>query len=244
MDHAPSLTHSSHNVVNLLVDERARDHGVVVAFSSRAGGVSPAPFDTLNLSARSADAAANVTENRTRLTAAGGFDTDSLVFARQVHGACVLEAADLSSGPIEGDALVADASGTTLGVLTADCVPVMVAGEAGIAAIHAGWRGIVAGVIPAALEKLGGATLAWVGPSIHACCYEVGPDVTSAFTEQALPIADAWHVDPSHAAVMQLRRAGVDRIAASPICTSCDPRYFSYRRDRETGRQGGFIALA
>jgi YfiH family protein len=145
--------------------------------------------------------------------------------------------------PIQGDAFVTRERARAVGVLTADCVPVLVLARDGVAAIHAGWKGIVAGVVSAALARLDEPVAAWVGPAIRACCYEVGPDVTSAFEAQALPVTDPWHVEPAAAVCAQLRRAGLDRIAASNICTSCDPRFFSYRRDRVTGRQGGFIAL-
>ena len=90
---------------------------------------------------------------------------------------------------------------------------------------------------------MGEIVAAWVGPSIHSCCYEVGPEVIEAFGARGLPIADASHVDPGATAAHILKRAGVKQVEASTECTSCDARYFSYRRDGVTGRQGGFVTM-
>ncbi|HYI45951.1 MAG TPA: peptidoglycan editing factor PgeF [Actinomycetota bacterium] len=239
----PSLDHITSEGVDLLVDSAAREQGVVIAFSSRIGGVSPAPFESLNLSWREGDSPDSVTENRRRLTRAVGLSPDSLVLARQVHGADVIEAGGDVDQDEPGDVLVASEPGVAVSVLTADCVPVMLLGEDKVAAVHAGWRGIVAGAIEKGIAAVETPKAAWIGPSIHACCYEVGPDVVSAFEERNLPIADSWHVDPARAAYVALKRAGVERIAAAPDCTSCNPRYFSYRRDGTTGRQSGLVAL-
>ena len=241
-DLEPSLSYREVDGLNLLVDESAREDGVVVGFSDRSGGVSSGAFASLNLSTRAGDDAGSVEENRARLMRAAGLATDSLVFLKQVHGAAVVDASE-AHADCEADAVIVTESGTTGGVLTADCVPVVVLGEDGLAVIHAGWRGLVAGAIEAGAARVGRPRAAWVGPSIKACCYEVGPDVVSAFQEKALPVEDSWHVDPGFAAHVVLRRIGVERIAASNICTSSDPRYFSYRRDGVTGRQAGFAAF-
>ena len=241
MDLHPALEFDTIDGTLVLTDPGARERRLAIVFSTRAGGVSDGPYDSLNLSAATGDDPERVAVNRSRV--AGALGVGSVNLARQVHGVQVLEC-DAGSGELgEGDAVVTRQRGIGVGVVTADCVPVLILAGDGVAAVHAGWRGIVAGVIPKALERLDEPVAAWVGPSIHACCYEVGPDVTSAFEEQALPIADPWHVDPAAAACAQLRRAGIDRIAASSLCTSCDTRFFSHRRDRLTGRQGGFIAL-
>jgi purine-nucleoside/S-methyl-5'-thioadenosine phosphorylase / adenosine deaminase len=109
--------------------------------------------------------------------------------------------------------------------------------------VHAGWRGLVAGAIEAGVAAVGPVTRAWVGPSIHACCYEVSTEVLDAFAAAGLPRAGDDRVDPGRAATFALRRAGVHAIAATDECTSCDRRYFSYRRDGLTGRQGSFVML-
>ena len=241
VDLHPALEFDTIDGILVLTDPAAREQGVSVAFSTRAGGVSDGPYDSLNLSPATGDDPERVDVNRARV--AGALGVGSVNLARQVHGVEVLECGAASGDLGEGDAVVTREPGVGVGVLTADCVPVLIVANDGVAAVHAGWRGIAAGVIPKALERLSDPIAAWVGPSIHACCYEVGPDVISAFEEQALPIADPWHVDPAVAAATQLRRAGIDRVAASSLCTSCDTRFFSHRRDRLTGRQGGFIAL-
>jgi copper oxidase (laccase) domain-containing protein len=139
--------------------------------------------------------------------------------------------------------LVVRTSGPVAAILTADCAPVAVAGSDGIAIAHAGWRGLVGGAIERAVEAVGEPAAAWVGPCIHACCYSVGTDVIEVFHGGGLPVEAADRVDPARAAETILRRAGVERVAVASECTSCDPRYFSYRRDGITGRQAGIVAL-
>jgi YfiH family protein len=217
---------------------------VLIAFSERDGGVSAAPYDTLNLALRVGDDPADVTENRRRVAAAAGFEAASLALARQVHGADVLEVDPGSSGVVgTADVLLSRSPGHVVGILTADCAPVAIVGRGGVAIAHAGWRGLVAGVVENALAAVGPAWAAWVGPSIRSCCYEVGPEVVDAFTERGLPVAGPRRVDPGHAATVALSRSGVEHIAVTTHCTSCDEGYFSYRRDGVTGRQGAFVAL-
>lgn len=242
MELDPSLEFVEADGLPVLTDRGARGAGISVTFTTRVGGVSSGAFESLNLSDGVGDDPAAVETNRATAAAAAGVPAGALTFGRQVHGTNVIDC-DAVTGTVEGDAFVTRSRNQAVGALAADCVPVLVLAADGVAAIHAGWRGIVAGVVPTALSRLTDPIAAWVGPAIRACCYEVGPDVTSAFEEQALPIADPWHVEPAAAVAAQLRRAGIERIAASQICTSCDTRFFSHRRDRVTGRQGGFIAL-
>ena len=217
--------------------------GARVAFTDRVGGVSEEPFDSLNLAITVGDERASVVENRKRVAAAAGFDAGSLALARQVHGADVIEVGPGDAGVLgEADLLVTETA-TTMGILTADCAPVIIVGGGRAAVVHAGWRGVVAGAVERGLELVPAATHAWVGPSIHACCYEVGSEVIEAFRARDLPVADDSHVDPGAAAAEILRRAGLANVEASEECTFHDPRYFSYRRDGVTGRQGGFVTL-
>ena len=237
----PSLVDVQRDGIRIQRDPAAE---VLIAFTDRHGGVSPAPYDSLNLAARVGDDPELVTQNRGRAASASGFDLDSLRLARQVHGADVLDVT--TKDPVvagEADVLTTSERGTTIGILTADCTPVIVAGRDKVAIAHAGWRGLVAGAVEAAVGAVGEVVAAWVGPSIHACCYEVGPEVIEAFLSKDLPVAASDRVDPGRAATFALRRAGVEAVAASVDCTSCDPRYFSYRRDGTTGRQGAFVAL-
>jgi YfiH family protein len=198
----------------------------------------------LNLAARGGDDPAAVARNRARVASAASFELDWLRLAKQIHGADVLEVSG-ADAPVAGEAdvLVTGETGLTIGILTADCTPVVLAGEGRAAVAHAGWRGLVAGAVEAAVEAVGVVKAAWVGPCIHACCYEVGPEVIAAFRDKGFPIAAPDRVDPGRAAVVALRRCGVEHIASSTDCTSCDPRYFSYRRDGLTGRQGAFVTL-
>lgn len=227
-----------------MVDDAARDRGVLVAFGDRNGGVSAPPFDSLNVSVSVGDRE-HADINRVRIATALGFDVERLAQLRQVHGATVLDAPAGCSGVRgEGDGLVTSDPGVVLGILTADCVPVLLEGERGVAALHAGWRGLVAGVLEQGVKKIGPVLAAWVGPSIRACCYEVGEDVTEAFEREGLPVSDERHVDPAEAASASLRSCGIDNVAVAPECTSCNRDYFSYRRDGITGRQGSFISIA
>ncbi|MFL6196988.1 MAG: polyphenol oxidase family protein [Thermoanaerobaculia bacterium] len=173
-----------------------------------------------------------------------------LAWAKQIHSATVLQAHPGFCG--EGDALVTEEAGLALSVITADCVPVLVAGPHGLAAIHAGWRGIVGGIIPAALERMAGRPqewTAWIGPTIGACCYEVGEDVASPVVaasgpEVAVPgPAGKPHLDLQKAARIQLERFGVGQVAVLARCTRCDEEtLWSYRREgKGAGRNLGLI---
>ena len=230
--------------VPMLRDESAATDGILVAFTGRAGGVSGPPFGSLNLSTSVGDDPAHVEENRRRVSTALKVSSSRMVFARQVHGAGVLEANNSGGGVLgEGDVLIATGTGPVLTILTADCVPVILEGSSAIAAVHAGWRGLVAGAIEAAADRIGGIRRAWVGPSIRACCYEVGPEVIAAFRNAGLPVAGDDRVDPGRAAVVALRRTGARSVLSTDICTSCDRGYFSHRRDGSTGRQAALTAL-
>lgn len=223
----------------------ARGERVRVAFSDRNGGVSDAPYDTLNLALKVGDDADAVWENRTRVAITAGFETDDLALARQIHGADVIEVEAAMCGVVgEADVLITAEIGKPIGILTADCSPVILEGDGRIGVVHAGWRGVVAGAVEAGLAAVGNVSRAWIGPSIHACCYEVGSEVIEAFRAKDLPVADENHVDPARAAAALLERAGVGEVVVSEECTSCDARYFSYRRDGTTGRQGAFAWLA
>jgi YfiH family protein len=177
--------------------------------------------------------------------AAGGLPTELLpagverAWLRQVHSARVLEAVPGVGG--EGDALVVRRPGLAATVATADCVPVLIAAPAALAAVHAGWRGIAAGVVPAALARLGelrGAT-AWIGPAIGPCCYEVGDEVAAAVVGVSAAGACVVpgesgrpHLDLASAVAHQLGAAGVGRIVTVGACTRCHPEWlWSHRRD-------------
>ena len=240
----PELRAVSHNGVGFLIDEGALEAGILVAFGNRRGGVSRPPYDELNLALRVGDDRADVIENRRRAAGGAGFEFSALALARQVHGTDVIDVSPGQTGVLGvADVLVTRRPGPVLGVLTADCAPVVIAGERGVAVAHAGWRGLVAGAVETGLEQVGPAWAAWIGPCIHECCYEVGGDVLDAFSERDLPVARPGRVDPAAAAAHVLHRFGVEAVAVAGECTHCTPGYFSFRRDGLTGRQGTFAGL-
>jgi YfiH family protein len=215
-------------------------------FSTRRGGVSTDRYATLNVGGKWGDDPEKVAHNRRRLAAAGGFDLARLYTARQVHGARVAVVVEGTQpervAEVEADALVTQLPGAVLGVYTADCVPILISdGEGRVAAVHAGWRGTVAGVAHAAVEALVsiGARReklkAALGPSICAHCFEVGDDVAAQFPPSAVVRGEAKpHVDLWEANRLMLGGAGVTRIDATPPCTMCEAdRFFSFRRDGE-----------
>jgi purine-nucleoside/S-methyl-5'-thioadenosine phosphorylase / adenosine deaminase len=180
-----------------------------------------------------------------------------IVVPRQVHGTTVVTAVE-GDAP-EADGLVAAQGGLLVGVVTADCVPVLlIEPRRGLAAaVHAGWRGSAAGVLEEALRHLtsggGGAVEAVIGPAIGGCCYEVGPEVREAFeTRTGGATAEAWsrgaardRVDLRTAARLLLARAGVATVTVLGPCTACGAGYHSYRRDgARTGRQLSFVGWA
>jgi purine-nucleoside/S-methyl-5'-thioadenosine phosphorylase / adenosine deaminase len=243
MTRSPALERADHDGIGVLRDAEARRGGVLVAFLNRTGGVSRAPFDSLNLAVRGGDERADVVTNRARAAAAVGFDIADLVLARQVHGADLLEVPRGSSGVLgRADGLVTRVPGPVLGLLSADCAPIVLAGDASVAVLHGGWRGLAAGIVERGVAAVDRARRAWVGPTIRACCYEVGPEVVDAFRRRGLPVDGERRVDPARAAAAVLEKAGI-QVAVSDVCTACDPSYFSYRRDGTTGRQGAFAAL-
>jgi YfiH family protein len=168
---------------------------------------------------------------------------------RQVHSASVVEAAPGLCG--EADALVTRQPGLALAVATADCVPVLLGADGAVAAVHAGWRGIVAGVVAAAVERLAvdpRRLTAWIGPAIGTCCYEVGPEVATLVAGASREIvatgpAGRPHLDLVAAVAAQLDATGVDEVRTVRACTRCHgDRLWSYRRDGpSTGRNWAFV---
>ena len=242
-------------------------------FSTRLGGVSAAPFESLNLGLADApgetDSWSNVSENWRRFLAAVGLQQRLLVRARQVHGQQVLQPglqphAVRAEPPFaDGDALVTADARHALAVRVADCAPVLLADRhAGlVAAVHAGWRGLVGGVVIAALQRMldrgarADRVVAAVGGCIGAGAFQVGPDVRQAMQEVGLgafvtPDAaapDRWRADLRGGIVAQLAEGGVggERVDVDPSCTvDCRAELFSYRREgARSGRMACIIGL-
>lgn len=237
--------------------------GVRHGFSTRLGGVSEGPFATLNVAVGPGDRPEAVQENLRRFADAVAVDPARLFQSSQVHGASVREIArgDVCERVLkeEADALIARDVGISVGVRVADCVPVLLFHEDSghVAAVHAGWRGVVGQVVPAAMAALarhsGARTIAAaIGPCIGVCCFEVGEEVVAAM-EQTVPddrvvsrTRQKPHVDLRRAVRAQLLSVGVadERIEDVPGCTRCDgERFFSFRRDgARSGRHLGAIA--
>jgi hypothetical protein len=226
--------------------------------TTRRGGVSPPPWDSLNLGLASGDRPGCVEENRARLAAAMGARP---AYLSQAHGSRVvrLDAASLDTPPPDADAAWTDAPGIACAVQVADCLPVLLAAPLGraVAAAHAGWRGLAAGVLENTVQALckgagcdAAALVAWLGPCIGPREFEVGADVLQAFGEPATSAdrpyfrfqarADGqprWRADLAGLARERLRALGLHRISGGGWCTVEDrSRFFSFRRDGVTGR--------
>lgn len=211
-------------------------------------GVSRPPFDAFNLGARCGDEPDAVDENRRQLETALQLPSPPR-WLRQVHGTAVVIEPD-GQEP-EADAAVTATPGTVLAILTADCLPVVFARQDGreIAAAHAGWRGLAAGVLEAtvaAMQAPPGTLQAWLGPAAGPAAYEIGEEVFEAFVARD-PQAEAafvatrpghWRVDLPALARMRLAQAGLApaRIHGGGHCTLSDARFFSHRRDQRSGR--------
>ena len=260
------VTHS--NGVVTLQSPRLASAGVIHGFTTRVGGISRGSYASLNLASldkgNAGDTNTTVAENFRRLRRALGCVGYPRVQVRQVHGAQVhIASAGLASmrEVACADAIISGVPGQLLTIRVADCVPVLLADEAGrvVAAVHAGWRGIVAGVVGAAVEQMVGGfglradeLVAAIGPHIRPGRFEVGPEVIQAF-EQA-DLADAvvagpgrGHVDMCRAVLAQLAQAGVgaERVDVGDGCTYEDEAlYYSYRRDGDrSGRMAAVIAV-
>jgi hypothetical protein len=221
----------------------------------RAGGVSAMPYASLNLAAHVGDQAAAVDDNRHRLMSAAGLPAEP-AWLSQVHGAQV---ADLDAGlpSAAADAAFTRQPGRVCAILAADCQPILLTAASGdvVAAVHAGWRGLAAGVIEAAvgaLETSPGELIAWLGPAIGPERFEVGAEVRDALLRAdpeggaafATNARGRFMADLPKLARRRLAALGLTRIYGSAECTYSQPdRYFSYRRDGRCGRQATLIWL-
>ncbi|WP_327346424.1 peptidoglycan editing factor PgeF [Streptomyces europaeiscabiei] len=241
-----------------MIGQRENVSGAHFAFTDRWGGVSAAPYEELNLGGAVGDRAEAVTANRELAAKSLGLEPDRVVWMNQVHGADVAVVdGPWGAGDIPSvDAIVTTRRGLALAVLTADCVPVLLADPvAGVAAAaHAGRPGMAAGVVPAAVRAMTerGADpariVARTGPAVCGRCYEV-PEAMRAEVATVEPAAYAetsWgtpSVDVCAGVHAQLERLGVHDREQSPVCTLESRDHFSYRRDRATGRLAGYVWL-
>jgi hypothetical protein len=225
--------------------------GVRALATTRSGGVSLPPYDSLNLGDHVGDAPATVAANRAMLRK---YCPAEPKWLKQVHGVTVANA-DSMHTTIEADASVAFKTGTVCAVLTADCLPVLFCNHAGsvVAAAHAGWRGLAAGVLESTVNAMKtdpAGIMAWLGPAIGPQAFEVGDEVREAFVSD-LPETRAafkpglpgkWLADIYLLARLRLARAGVNETYGGGFCTLTDQsRFFSFRRDQTTGRMASLI---
>ena len=227
--------------------------GVKAFVTSRSGGVSTGPYASLNLGTRVGDDAHAVSENRARVRAFLPADPRWL---HQVHGTRVVQA-DRVAQETSADAAFTRVCGVVCTVQVADCLPVLFCDREGtcVAAAHAGWRGLSAGVLEQTIAALGlpaSRLIAWLGPAIGPRAFEVGADVLSAFAQSdpshsafaAAADPGKWLADLFALARERLASAGLSAISGGGLCSFSDPaRFFSHRRDRITGRQAAFIWL-
>jgi polyphenol oxidase len=242
--------------LNFVTPDWPAPANVRAASTTRAGGLSVGPYASLNLGSHVGDDPAAVIENRARVQRTLGLERPP-TWLNQVHGTAVAEAGSYAVPPT-ADACVARSAGNVCVVLTADCLPVLFCDEAGeaVAAAHAGWRGLVGGVLEetiGALKLPAHRLLAWLGPAIEQDAFEVGEEVRAQFIARDGAFAGSfssnsagrWQADLYGLARHELMRLGVARVYGSGFrCFEDQERFFSYRRDGQTGRMASLIWLA
>ena len=236
-----------------IVPEWPAPANVRALITTRSGGVSTGPFASMNLGQRLDDDQQAVRTNRATLRDLLPAEPKWL---QQVHGANVVNADKLQK-PVEADAAIARNPGSVCSIMVADCLPVLLTDRAGsvVAAAHAGWRGLAAGVLENTVRAMQSASdeiLAFLGPAIGPSAFEVGADVRDAFLARSMEAETAfvahqpgkWRADLFALARQRLRAIGVTQIHGGGVCTYSDPRrFFSHRRDKITGRMAALIWL-
>jgi polyphenol oxidase len=225
--------------------------GYEVAFTTRVGGVSEGPYASLNLGRKSGDDPERADENRRIACEAIGADLEKLALNYQVHSSRVLRAAPAIRGE-HADGLWTDEPGLPILAMSADCLPIVLARvgteKPAVAVLHAGWKGLFAGIVESGVAALGRSTLtAAIGPAIGPCCYEVGEEVAAPFRARfGDDVVRESRLDLWTSAERALRDAGVAQVDRFDRCTACEPEtFFSHRRDAgRTGRQGVIAYVA
>jgi polyphenol oxidase len=244
---APFRAAGEHIVVDLA--------GATALFTTRRGGVSRGPFESLNLGVLTEDERPHVRTNQRRVADAVGIPFERFARGMQVHGTTVRRLAEAPGpgAPLEpADGQATSAPDVAATVLVADCLPVAIAGAGAVAMLHCGWRGLAEGIVAegvGALRALGaeGPLAAAIGPGIGPCCFEVGDEVRERFADHGEAVRQGRNLDLNEIVRRELRAAGVEEVADVALCTHCsDPElFFSHRRDAGfTGRQAGVAWLS
>lgn len=250
--------------LDVLTSPGLRQAGVRVAFTGRGAPGPDDGLESLNLSFNVGDERSRVLANRVRVARSLGMPLEAWVTCGQVHGTAVAEvtsvevgrgAMDHASALPRTDGLVTRLPGAVLGVLTADCVPVVLVDPAGpsIEVVHAGWRGVLYGILARGLGRLApdrpADVVALIGPHIRSCCMEVGEELAGRFareySDSVVTLDGLWRLDLARACAAQLAGGGVseENIHASAECTCCSPGYFSFRRQERCGRQAALVVI-
>ena len=242
--------------LNFLQPEWPAPHNVHAAVTTRVGGYSRAPYDSLNLGRHCGDDPAAVVRNRQKVMQALALSVEPQ-WLNQAHGSTVLRAP--LTGSDEADGIWTQALQTPCAVMMADCLPVLFCDIHGrtVAAAHAGWRGLAGGVLESTVAAMPAAPqdlLAWLGPAIGPSVFEVGAEVRTAFVQQQVAAeaafspgrrADSYMADLCALARLRLASAGVTRVSGGGRCTYTEAdRFFSYRRDGATGRMAALVWLS
>ncbi|MCK5888490.1 MAG: peptidoglycan editing factor PgeF [Methylococcales bacterium] len=221
------------------------------ASTLRLGGVSRHPFDSFNLALHVNDAVEDVMQNRQHLVDMLGLPSDP-IWMEQIHSNNVIKA-EIGRGIQQADACYTDEAGKVCSIMTADCLPVLLADINGdkVAAIHAGWRGLASGIISNTSHKMqSNDIIAWLGPAIGPHCFEVGNEVRQVFIDKSVKYASAFEqteqykylADIYQLATIELNSLGINQIYGGDFCTMTEKeRFYSYRRDGETGRMATLI---
>ena len=248
----------------LITPQWSAPENVAAAMTTRVGGVSALPFDSLNLGYATVDDRASVAQNERLVAASIGVDTSAVRWVYQVHGVDVHHAEalpvndPLGATTIQGDAIVSHTPGLVCGIKVADCMPVLFSASDGsaVGAAHAGWRGLSGGVLERTVAQMrckAEDIVAWLGPCIGPQAFEVGDDVRQAFVDSQVEAAKFFAPRAAHGkflcdlfglACLRLNAIGVTQIAISGRCTFSEPEsFYSHRRDKITGRMAAFVSI-
>ncbi len=224
--------------------------GAMALFTTRRGGCSRGPYASLNLGRWTEDEPAAVERNRELIQAELGV---RFVYGRQVHGTAVASAGTATVRPEDADGQLTSTRGLAPMVLTADCLPIAIAGDGAVAMLHAGWRGLAGGIVERGVDRLrrlvgaGTPVAAAIGPGAGPCCYEVSEDVHARFAQHRADLRRGANLNLKAIARLELERAGIETVHDVELCTICSGPglFFSHRREAGmTGRQAGVAWLS